>query len=154
MRALFCSLLVLTSFATSANAVVPCWKEVGQQDMFGSLDQGDLLKSLVSNNPTCPFVGISWRTDFSKRGGYGTQYSLLLWDQSSNLLVRLHVHQGVSIRWESWKPVTTDSIKTEDISDGFDFPGYATGRGKAPISEEAKKFVKEKQSGSSLNEGL
>ena len=151
-RLSLCTLFILATVAAPSSAASPCWESVGQQEMFGSTEQGNLLKSVVSANPECPIVGIVWSTDFSKLGGRGVRHSLLLWDEASKSLVRLHVHQGVA--WESWTSVTRDSLKAEDMSDGLDFAGYTTGHGKAPLTSAAVNFVKANPSGSGVTPGL
>ena len=145
--------------ASSSLAKSPCWKSMGPQaasgaTTFGSTEQGNKLKALAQADSTCQFIGIVWTIDLSKRGGHGTQYSLLLWDAKAKSLVRLHVHKEVGVRWESWSSVTLESIMSEDMSDGFDFPGYTTGNGKAPLSPEAVKFVKEQKPEAGLLPGI
>ena len=147
-------ILLLMAIAAPAGAESPCWKSHGQQAMFGSTEQGNMLKLLAQANPKCPFVGIVWSTDFSKRGGRGVQYSLLLWDADAKALVRLHVHKETSVGWESWSSVTRDSLKSEEMSDGFDFPGYSTGHGRAPLTPTALKFIKTHLTDTGLTPGL
>ena len=158
-RSLINTVLFLFVSATSALAESPCWKSMGQQAAsgaatFGSTEQGNKLKSLAQADSKCQFIGITWSIDLSKRGGRGTQYSLLLWDAEAKSLVRLHVHKEVGIRWESWSSVTLDSIKSEDMSDGFDFSGYTTGNGKAPLTPAAVKFIKEHKPEAGLTPGI
>jgi hypothetical protein len=150
-------LLIVGSSRLSAEST--CWKSIGKQAAqgaatFGTTEQGNMLKKLVQANPECPFIGIIWLIDFSERGGRGTQYSLLLWDSDTKSLVRLHVHKEVGVSWESWSSVTRDSIKSEDMSDGFDFPNYTTGRGKAPLAPAALKFVKMHKIDTGITPGL
>ena len=151
--------LCLFVSASFSLAEYPCWKSMGQQaasgaTTFGSTEQGDTLKSLAKADSKCQFIGVTWSIDLSKRGGHGTQYSLLLWDAKAKSLVRLHVHTLVGVKWESWSSVTFESIKSEDMSDGFDFPGYTTGNGKAPLTPEAVKFVKEHKPDAGLIAGI
>ena len=147
-------ILLLMAIAASAGTASPCWKSQGQQAMFGSTEQGNMLKALAQANPKCPFVGIVWSIDYSKRGGRGIMYSLLLWDVDAKSLVRLHVHSETDVSWESWSSVTRDSLRSEDMSDGFDFPGYTLGHGRAPLTSTAVKFVKAHQTGAGLTPGI
>ena len=155
-------ILLLMAIAAPAGAASPCWKSQGQQAMFGSTEQGNMLKALAQANPKCPFVGIVWSIDFSKRGGRGVMYSLLLWDEDAKSLVRLHVHKESAVSWDkksgidwkSWSSVTRDSLKSEDMSDGFDFPGYTLGHGRAPLTSAAVKFVKAHLTDTGLTPGI
>ena len=148
-------ILLLMAIAAPAGAASPCWKSQGQQAMFGSTEQGNMLKALAQANPKCPFVGIVWSRDYSKRGGRGVEYSLLLWDEDAKSLVRLHVHKEAGVvGWESWSSVTRDSLKSEDMSDGFDFPGYTLGHGRAPLTSTAVKFVKARLTDTGLTPGI
>jgi hypothetical protein len=138
---------ILFLSAKYAMAQLPCWKAIGlpsgkESTTFDSTEQGEMLKKLALSNPKCDFIGITWIIDLSKHGGHGKEYSLLLWDIKTNNLTRIKVHTLVGARWERWSSVTTDSIKSEDMSDGFDFQGYVTGRGKLKLSPEAMKFIK------------
>ena len=159
MRLYTKAIFLLLAIAAEACAASPCWKSQGEQaasgpTTFGSTEQGKMLQALAQANPKCPFVGIVWSIDYSKRGGRGIMYSLLLWDVDAMSLVRLHVHSETDVSWESWSSVTRESLKSEDMSDGFDFPNYTTGRGRAPLTPAALKFVKAHQTGAGLTPGI
>ena len=139
-RALY--VLVLNFIVIPATVLADdCWFAVGNQSMYGSYEQGLELKKRAEANPSCNALGISWQIDLSRRGGRGIRYSFLVWDSESKGLWRVHSHLVLG-GWESWANVTRHSIAEEDYSDGFDFGGYRSGSGLAPLSEAARKLAR------------
>ncbi len=139
-----CSYVLAIIVAQSAVVAfaADCWIAVGAKTMFGSYEQGLELKKLVEAGTSCKTLGLAWQIDLSLRGGRGTRYSFLVWDPEAQSLVRVHTHTVLG-GWESWETVTPQAIVSEDYGDGFDFPSYRSGSGRAPLTQAAKTLVRQ-----------
>ena len=109
---------------------------MGLKQMYGSYEQLQELQRLVESTG-CPQLAITWRVQFLPN-----RRSLLLWDTERQTLVRIHV-EGSTASWELWTGATKAAILADDPDDGFDYASYRDGRGKVPLSDAAKAFVRE-----------
>lgn len=128
----------------SSNALAECWDNVGKQSMYGSYEQAVKLKDMISKNDKCSFFAFSWKIELPTGMIIN---SFLLYDKKKEQLVRAKFEQfpGLSessLRWGQWLKVTKSKIEKLDPSYGLDFDPFKTGKGRLPITKEAKAFVK------------
>jgi hypothetical protein len=113
-----------------------CWHQVGLRAEYGSFEQGQELRRLAKSTQ-CKFVAITWRIKLLP-----DRRSIMVWDVDRATLFRIHVDKATGSVWDHWAGVTKAAIAKEDLSDGFDFQGYRTGSGKAPVTGEVREFIK------------
>lgn len=117
-------------------------EQLGLRAAFGSDEQVAELKKQASAHPKDDFLAITWSISMTDKS---VVESLLFYDRTSKTLWRAKSVRVGSDRlkpqWVGWSDVNDEKIQALKEADGFELPGFHTGDGPVPLSEDAAAFL-------------
>lgn len=135
-------LLVLLSSFCASFAYGDTHLHLGDKEEFGSDSQIAALKKTIKQDADGKFIALTWNLKLPS----GTKAeTLLFYDREAQHLWRaksLQTNPGrLETTWVSWNSVTDSNLQSQKETEGFELPGFKTGRGALPLSNSARSFL-------------
>lgn len=115
---------------------------LGEKSEFGSDAQIEQLQKAIKQDATGKFIALTWSL---KLPSGAKAQTLLFYDREAKMLWRAkNVQVGeesMDTSWVSWDSVTDSALYIQKPTDGFELPGFKTGRGPVPLSKSASLFL-------------
>lgn len=115
---------------------------LGEKAAFGSDAQIEHLKKAIKQDATGKFIALRWSL---KLPSGAKAHTLLFYDREAKMLWRAKTVQvgkeSMETTWVSWNSVTDSTLDIQKPAEGFELPGFKTGRGPLPLSKSASLFL-------------